>query len=55
MLTNIIAVAVILLVVGGAVLYIALAKKKGKKCIGCPYSGTCQGAKNGGCSTEKTQ
>ena len=55
MLTNIIALAVILLVVGSAAFYIIRAKKKGNKCIGCPYGRTCERAKNGGCSAEKTQ
>ena len=31
-------------VLGGAIFYIIKTKKSGKKCIGCPYSGTC-GAK----------
>lgn len=35
---NIIAVAVILLVIGAAVFYIVREKKRGKKCIGCPYA-----------------
>ncbi|MCQ2544483.1 MAG: FeoB-associated Cys-rich membrane protein [Lachnospiraceae bacterium] len=37
---NIIIIAIIVLVVGAAVFYICRAKKKGKKCIGCPYSGS---------------
>ena len=43
---NIIAVAVILLVIGAAVFYIVREKKRGKKCIGCPYSESC-----GSCSS----
>ena len=31
-------------VLGGAIFYIIKTKKSGKKCIGCPHSGTC-GAK----------
>ncbi len=38
---NIIAIIVIFLVVSFAFGYIIRAKKKGQKCIGCPYSGTC--------------
>ena len=53
MLSNIIAVAVILSVVGCAAAYIIREKKKGKKCIGCPYSGSCGKAEK--CDiTEKT-
>ena len=40
-ITNIIIIAVILLIVGLAVFYVIKAKKSGKKCIGCPDSGTC--------------
>ena len=39
-----IVLGVIALVVGGAVAYIVIAKKKGKKCIGCPDSDACSGA-----------
>lgn len=41
-------IAVIALIVGGAVAYIIKAKKSGKKCIGCPDSCSC--SKSGGCS-----
>ncbi len=41
MVGDIIAVAVILLIVGGAIAYIVKAKKSGKKCIGCPDSCSC--------------
>lgn len=47
-----IVVAVIALIVGGALAYIIKAKKSGKKCIGCPDSGSCCKAKSdakGGC------
>ncbi len=44
-----IAIAAILLIVGGAIAYIIRAKKSGKKCIGCPESGSCHAQKGGGC------
>ena len=51
MLPDIIVVAVILLCVGGASLYIYKAKKSGKKCIGCPDSSSCgQKGRCNGCS-----
>ena len=53
MLDEIIAVAVIVLVVGGAIAYIIKEKKSGKKCIGCPYSSSCSsksGSSCGGCN-----
>lgn len=40
---DIVAIVVIALVVGAAALYIIKAKKSGKKCIGCPDSGSCSG------------
>lgn len=49
MLENIILVAAILLILGGAVLYIVKAKKRGDTCIGCPYAKECAG-KSSGCS-----
>ena len=42
-----IVIAVIGLIIGLAVGYIRREKKQGKKCIGCPDSGTCAG--NCGC------
>ncbi len=49
---DIIAIAVIALIIGGAVAYIIRAKKSGKGCIGCPYSGSCSKCNRtkGGCS-----
>ena len=46
---NIVILAVIGLILGAAAGYIWKEKKKGKKCIGCPDSGTCGGS-CGGCS-----
>ena len=48
-LTDYLVIAAILLIVGLAVTYIARAKKRGQKCIGCPYSATCGKTKCGGC------
>lgn len=50
-LAEIIATVAIVLAVGGAVFYIVLSKKKGKKCIGCPYAGSCRG----GCSCSEAK
>jgi len=43
-MTDIIVIAIIVLILGGAGLYIYKAKKSGKKCIGCPDSGSCSGS-----------
>lgn len=40
-LTDIIAIAVIAAVVGIAVTYIVKERKKGNRCIGCPYAESC--------------
>ena len=49
-LPDIIAIAAIVLIIGGAVFYIIRAKKKGKKCIGCPYSESCGAKSKDGCA-----
>ncbi len=38
---EIIAIALIALIIGGAGLYIYKAKKSGAKCIGCPHAKSC--------------
>ena len=48
-MVDIIIVAIILAILGGAAFYIYKAKKSGAKCIGCPDSKTC-GSCNCGCS-----
>lgn len=40
---DIIVIAVIAVVVGLAGFYVCRAKKKGRKCIGCPDSSSCSG------------
>ena len=50
---NYILIAVIGLIVGGAVGYIVKAKKRGQRCIGCPYSSSCPSGKDGcGCGCD---
>jgi len=49
-LGEVIAIAAILLIIGGAVAYIIKAKKSGKKCIGCPDSSACHA--KGGCNSD---
>ena len=41
---SILAIVLIALVVGGALTYVVLAKKRGQKCIGCPYAKSCGGS-----------
>ena len=44
-----IAIAVVVLTLSAAVFYIVRAKKRGEKCVGCPYAKQCGGKCNGGC------
>ncbi|MBO5883999.1 MAG: FeoB-associated Cys-rich membrane protein [Clostridia bacterium] len=44
-----IVIGVIALIVGAAIVYIIKEKKKGKKCIGCPYCSSCTSKKSGEC------
>lgn len=43
---NFIVIAIVVVIIGLAAFYVYKAKKSGKKCIGCPDSGSC----NCGCS-----
>lgn len=47
---DIIIISALLLIVFLAAFYIYRSKKKGKKCIGCPYAESC----GGGCSSKGT-
>lgn len=47
-------IAVLLAVAGGAAFAIVKAKKSGKKCIGCPHSGSC-GGNCSGCMGQKKE
>ena len=42
---DLIIVAILLAIVGGAVTYIYKAKKRGQTCIGCPYAKKCASLK----------
>ncbi len=52
---NIIIIAVLIIIIGLAVLYVYKAKKSGRKCIGCPYGDKCSSANSkGSCCCGKT-
>lgn len=46
---DIIVVVTLVAIAVGVLIYIGKQKKRGNKCIGCPYGGKC----NGNCSEEK--
>jgi len=48
-----IAIAAIVLIVGAAAFYIIRAKKRGQKCVGCPYSKQCGG--KCGCGSDEVK
>ena len=50
MLTDIIVTIILVLILGGAIFYIVKSKKSGKRCIGCPDSGSCSKSNNTSCS-----
>ncbi|MBR0534847.1 MAG: FeoB-associated Cys-rich membrane protein [Clostridia bacterium] len=41
---NIIIILVVALIVGGIIIYLRKAKKRGEVCVGCPYSKECNGS-----------
>ena len=50
---TVVAIILVVLIVGGALAYIANAKMKGKKCIGCPDSRSCSSCKKCACANAK--
>ena len=50
-MTDLIIAILIVVIVGGAVIYISRAKKKGVRCIGCSSAGNC----NCGCCGHETE
>ena len=54
MMTNLIIIAILIIVVGVSIWYIVKEKKKGTVCIGCAHAGTCASKKdsNSGCGCQ---
>ena len=40
---NIIVAVILLAIIVGIIIYLVRQKKKGVKCVGCPYGGKCSG------------
>lgn len=55
MVESIIIVVVLAVILGGAAFYVWRTKKRGKRCIGCPDSGSCHGNCSccGGCGSRE--
>jgi len=50
--TDLIFAAVLLIILAAAIFYIVREKRKGVKCIGCPYAEACARRRQGGCSCQ---
>lgn len=50
---NVIIIAILVLIVAAIGLYLYRAKKRGAKCIGCPYAKQCGGTCSGSCGNVK--
>ena len=55
LMENVIVIAILAAIVGGIVLYLWKAKKRGEKCIGCPYCKQCGGHCTGAKPSEETE
>lgn len=40
-MTNVIIIAILVMILGASITYIIKEKKKGAVCIGCPHAGSC--------------
>lgn len=52
---EIIIIVLLAVILVAAILYIYKAKKRGEKCIGCPYSKQCSGNCGGSCNSENNK
>ncbi len=43
MMENVILILLLLALAGGVIAYLIRAKKRGEKCVGCPYAKQCGG------------
>ncbi len=50
---NIIVILILAVIIGAVIFYLVRAKKKGRKCVGCPYAKQC--GKCGGCAEIHTE
>ncbi len=46
---EIIIICIVAVILAAVIIYLYKAKKRGEKCIGCPYSKQCSGNCNGSC------
>lgn len=51
-MVNLIIVLVLLCIVSGIIWYLVIAKKRGVKCVGCPYAKQCKNKCNSTCNKQ---
>jgi len=44
---NVVVILILAAIISGIIVYLVRAKKRGEKCIGCPYAKQCGGKCNG--------
>ena len=49
---NVVVIFILVAIISGIVCYLIRAKKRGEKCIGCPYAKQCGGKCNVGCNSK---
>ena len=49
---NVIVVLILVAIAAGIIWYLIRAKKRGEKCVGCPYAKQCGSKCNGGCCSK---
>ncbi len=47
---NVIVIFILVAIVAGIIWYIVRSKKRGEKCVGCPYAKQCGSKCDGGCT-----
>jgi len=47
---NVIVILILAAIAAGIIWYLIRAKKRGEKCVGCPYAKQCSSKCSGGCS-----
>ncbi len=50
-----IAIFLTIAIASAATAYIIISKKKGKKCIGCPYASSCPSKSSSGCTCKNSK
>ena len=54
-MTDIIIIAIVVVIVGAVGFYLYRSKKRGGACAGCPYAKGCAGRRQGGCDGNNAQ